>query len=35
VMEREGIKTVFGFDSHFSVYRFGKDKRRYFELVPQ
>lgn len=35
VMEREEIKTVFAFDSHFSVYRFSKDKRRYFEVVPQ
>ncbi len=35
VMEREGIKTVFTFDSHFRVYRFGKDKRRYFEVVPE
>ncbi len=33
-MEREGIKTVFTFDSHFRVYRFGRDKRRYFEVVP-
>jgi predicted nucleic acid-binding protein len=34
-MEREGIKTVFTFDSHFRVYRFGKDKKRYFKVVPQ
>ena len=33
-MEHEGIKTVFTFDSHFRVYRFGKDKRRYFEVIP-
>ena len=35
VMEREGIKTVFTFDSHFHVYRFGKDNTRHFEVVPQ
>ena len=35
VMEREGIKTVFTFDSHFHVYRFGNDKRHYFDVVPQ
>jgi len=35
VMERERIKTVFTFDSHFRVYRFGKDNKRYFEVVPQ
>ncbi|MCK5827727.1 PIN domain-containing protein [Candidatus Bipolaricaulota bacterium] len=34
-MEREGIKTAFTFDAHFRVYRFGKDKRRYFDVVPQ
>jgi len=34
-MEGEGIKTVFTFDSHFRVYRFGKDKRGYLEVVPQ
>jgi len=35
VMEREKIKSVFTFDSHFRVYRFGKDNRQYFEVVPQ
>ena len=34
-MEREGIKTAFAFDAHFRVYRFGKDMRRYFDVVPQ
>jgi len=34
VMERERIKTVFTFDSHFRVYRFGRDNKRYFEVVP-
>ena len=34
VMEREGIKTVFTFDSHFLVYRFGKDDKQHFEVIP-
>lgn len=35
VMEREKIKSVFTFDSHFRVYRFGKDNKQCFEVVPQ
>jgi len=35
VMEREGIASVFTFDSHFRVYRFGKGNRQHFEVVPQ
>ncbi len=35
VMEREGVKTAFTFDSHFRIYRFGKDKRRHFDVIPQ
>lgn len=35
IMEREGIKTAFTFDSDFRVYRFGKDQKRYFEVVPE
>lgn len=34
-MEREGIESVFTFDSHFRVYRFGQGKRQYFEVIPQ
>jgi len=34
VMEREKIKSVFTFNSHFLVYRFGKDNKQYFEVIP-
>jgi len=34
VMERERINTVFTFDTHFRVYRFGRDNKQYFEVVP-
>lgn len=35
LMQREGIRSAFTFDAHFRVYRFGMDKRRYFEVLPQ
>jgi predicted nucleic acid-binding protein len=34
LMEREGVRTAFTFDSDFRLYRFGKDQKRYFEVVP-
>jgi len=34
VMERERINTAFTFDTHFRVYRFGRDSKQYFEVVP-
>jgi uncharacterized protein len=33
VMERLGVYRVVAYDAHFAVYRFGRDRRRAFELV--
>ncbi len=33
VMERLGVRRVAAFDSDFSVYRYGKDRMRAFEVV--
>ncbi len=33
VMEREGIKSAFTFDSHFRVYRFGDRNRKRFRVL--
>lgn len=34
VMERLGIDTVFTFDAHFRIYRFGSRRERSFTVVP-
>jgi len=33
VMERLGIQRVASFDDDFAIYRYGRDKRRSFEVV--
>jgi predicted nucleic acid-binding protein len=33
VMERLGVHRVVVYDAHFAVYRFGRDRRRAFEVV--
>ena len=33
VMERLGLSRVAGFDNDFAVYRFGRDRKRAFELL--
>jgi predicted nucleic acid-binding protein len=33
VMERLGVHRVLAYDAHFAIYRFGRDRRRAFELV--
>lgn len=33
VMERLGVRRVASFDDDFAVYRFGRDRRRAFEVV--
>jgi predicted nucleic acid-binding protein len=33
VMERVGITHAASFDDHFAVYRFGRDRRRAFEIL--
>lgn len=33
-MERLGITDVFGFDSHFLIYRYGPTRQRAFHRVP-
>ena len=35
VMERLGITEVFAFDSHFLVYRYGRDRQRAFRRLPR
>ncbi len=35
VMQREGIKSAFTFDSHFRMYRFGRGNAQHFEVIPQ
>ena len=35
VMERLGINDVFAFDSHFLVYRYGRDRQRAFHRLPR
>lgn len=34
VMQRLGIRRAASFDAHFAIYRFGRDRRRVFEVVP-
>jgi len=34
VMERNGIRQAFTFDSHFRIYRFGNENKEYFSVVP-
>jgi len=34
VMERNGIKRAFTFDSHFQIYRFGNENKQHFSVVP-
>ncbi len=34
MMERLGITDVFGFDSHFLVYRYGPNRQRAFRRIP-
>jgi uncharacterized protein len=33
VMQRLGVLTVAAFDDHFAIYRFGRDRKRAFEVV--
>lgn len=33
VMERLGIHRTASFDDHFAIYRFGRDRRKAFEVV--
>ena len=33
VMERLGIRRVATFDDHFAIYRYGRDRRKSFEVV--
>lgn len=33
VMQRTGVTRVATFDDDFAVYRFGRDRRRAFEIV--
>lgn len=34
IMERLGLTHAFVFDRHFSVYRYGPNRKRTFQLVP-